>query len=73
MRRAPYRLYRMPHLCRLTGKRHTDSRKLRRLTGSNFTVNPKPRRPMDSRLTDKGLIPRRRPTRFIRPCRQKNA
>ncbi len=82
MRRAPYRLYRMPHLCRLTGKRHTDSRKPRRLMVSNFTGNPKPRRPMDNRkhnrltgnrLTGKGLIPRRRPTRFIRPCRQKSA
>ena len=82
MRRAPYRLYRMPHLCRLTGKRHTDSRKPRRLMVSNFTGNPKPRRLTlnpkphrltDSRLTGKGFIPRRRPTRFTRPCRQKNA
>lgn len=62
--------------------RLTGSRRHRRLTGSNFTGNPKPRRPMDNRkhnrltgnrLTDKGFIPRRPPTRFIRLCRPKNA
>ena len=57
---------------RLTGKRRTDNPKPRRLTDSRLTLNPKPHRLTDSRLTDKGFIPRRRPTRFIRPCRPKN-
>lgn len=64
------------------GNNLTGSRKPRRLTDSRLTLNPKPHRPMDNRkhnrltgnrLTGKGLIPRRRPTRFTRPCRPKSA